>query len=133
MRALAPAAIHPPFAAYSHGVEASARRLVLTSGQLGIREQLERRETRQLAKLVGDLDGQLPRGREDQPGELVVGVDHLKQRQAERSLFERRVHDAAAEVAAAKRPSSAASSISSPVFKEPAIKTTTSPLGGPLF
>lgn len=37
MRALAPAAIHPPFAAYSHGVEARARRLVLTSGQLGIR------------------------------------------------------------------------------------------------
>ena len=37
MRSLAPAAIHPPFAAYSHGVEARARRLVLTSGQLGIR------------------------------------------------------------------------------------------------
>ncbi len=37
MRALAAAAIHPPFAAYAHGVEARARRLVVTSGQLGIR------------------------------------------------------------------------------------------------
>ena len=28
--------IHPPFAAYAHGVETRARRLVITSGQLGI-------------------------------------------------------------------------------------------------
>ena len=37
MRTLAPAAIRPPFAAYSHGVEVPpGLRLVLTSGQLGI-------------------------------------------------------------------------------------------------
>ncbi len=36
MRSLTPAGIHPPFAAYAHGVEAFARRLVVTSGQLGI-------------------------------------------------------------------------------------------------
>ena len=36
MRSLSPAAIPPPFAAYAHGVEARARRLVVTSGQLGI-------------------------------------------------------------------------------------------------
>lgn len=37
MRALTPAPIRPPFAAYSHGVEAPAGlRWVLTSGQLGI-------------------------------------------------------------------------------------------------
>jgi enamine deaminase RidA (YjgF/YER057c/UK114 family) len=37
MRTLSPAAIRPPFAAYSHGVEAPpGLRWVLTSGQLGI-------------------------------------------------------------------------------------------------
>ena len=36
MRTLTPSAIHPPFAAYAHGVEAKARRLVVTSGQLGV-------------------------------------------------------------------------------------------------
>lgn len=37
MRALTPASIRPPFAAYSHGVEAQpGLRWVLTSGQLGI-------------------------------------------------------------------------------------------------
>ena len=36
MRSLSPAAIQPPFAAYAHGVEARVRRLVVTSGQLGI-------------------------------------------------------------------------------------------------
>jgi enamine deaminase RidA (YjgF/YER057c/UK114 family) len=37
MRPLAPSAIRPPFAAYSHGVEVSpGLRWVLTSGQLGI-------------------------------------------------------------------------------------------------
>ncbi len=36
MRSLTPAAIQPPFAGYAHGVEAKARRLVVTSGQLGI-------------------------------------------------------------------------------------------------
>ncbi|MCY4608572.1 MAG: RidA family protein [bacterium] len=36
MRSLDPAVIRPPFAAYSHGVEVRARRLVVTSGQLGI-------------------------------------------------------------------------------------------------
>jgi enamine deaminase RidA (YjgF/YER057c/UK114 family) len=38
MRALTPASIRPPFAAYAHGVEApSGLRWVLTSGQLGLR------------------------------------------------------------------------------------------------
>ena len=37
MRVLAPGGIHPPFGAYSHGVEARADRLVAISGQLGIR------------------------------------------------------------------------------------------------
>jgi enamine deaminase RidA (YjgF/YER057c/UK114 family) len=36
MRPLAPSSLHPPFANYSHGVEARVHRLVLTSGQLGI-------------------------------------------------------------------------------------------------
>jgi enamine deaminase RidA (YjgF/YER057c/UK114 family) len=37
MRALAPAAIAPPFARYSHGVEVQAgMRLVFCSGQLGV-------------------------------------------------------------------------------------------------
>ncbi len=36
MRSLDPAVIQPPFAAYAHGVETRARRLVVTSGQLGI-------------------------------------------------------------------------------------------------
>lgn len=37
MKTLSPEEIHPPFAAYSHGAEVRARRLVVTSGQLGIR------------------------------------------------------------------------------------------------
>jgi len=37
MRRLNPNAIHPPFAAYAHGVEVAARsRIVFCSGQLGI-------------------------------------------------------------------------------------------------
>jgi enamine deaminase RidA (YjgF/YER057c/UK114 family) len=37
MRALTPAAINPPFARYSHGVEVTAgARLVFCSGQLGV-------------------------------------------------------------------------------------------------
>jgi enamine deaminase RidA (YjgF/YER057c/UK114 family) len=36
MKSLSPATIAPPFAAYSHGVEAAFRRMVLTSGQLGL-------------------------------------------------------------------------------------------------
>lgn len=37
MRALAPPTIAPPFARYSHGVEVAAgRRLIVTSGQLGL-------------------------------------------------------------------------------------------------
>lgn len=37
MKALAPAAIRPPFARYAHGVEVPpGARLVLTSGQLGL-------------------------------------------------------------------------------------------------
>lgn len=36
MKPLDPPSIHPPFAAYSHGVEVRPRRLVVTSGQLGI-------------------------------------------------------------------------------------------------
>lgn len=37
MKAINPASIHPPFADYSHGVDVVARRLVATSGQLGVR------------------------------------------------------------------------------------------------
>lgn len=37
MRALTPSTIAPPFAAYSHGIEApSGHRMVVTSGQLGL-------------------------------------------------------------------------------------------------
>ena len=36
MKALMPGSLHPPFAAYSHGVATRARDLVVTSGQLGI-------------------------------------------------------------------------------------------------
>ena len=36
MRPLTPTSIYPPFANYAHGVETHARRLVITSGQLGI-------------------------------------------------------------------------------------------------
>ena len=37
LRPLIPAAIHPPFGRYAHGVEVPpGRRLVLTSGQLGV-------------------------------------------------------------------------------------------------
>lgn len=36
MKSLNPTSIAPPFAAYSHGVEAVAQRIVLTSGQLGL-------------------------------------------------------------------------------------------------
>jgi len=39
MRRLAPASIRPPFARYAHGVEVPAgARLVVTSGQLGVRD-----------------------------------------------------------------------------------------------
>ena len=37
MKALIPEDIHPPFAEYSHGTTAEAKRIVATSGQLGIR------------------------------------------------------------------------------------------------
>lgn len=36
MKPLNPPGIAPPFAAYSHGVEAQVQRLVMTSGQLGL-------------------------------------------------------------------------------------------------
>ncbi|WP_299355878.1 RidA family protein [uncultured Shimia sp.] len=36
MKALNPKRIAPPFAAYSHGVEVTVQRLILTSGQLGL-------------------------------------------------------------------------------------------------
>ena len=36
MKELTPPTIHPPFAAYSHGIETKPVRLVATSGQLGI-------------------------------------------------------------------------------------------------
>lgn len=51
MNALNPEQLHPPFAAYSHGVEARPRRWVLTSGQLGI-----------------DANGDVPAGAEAQAG-----------------------------------------------------------------
>lgn len=37
LKSLNPAAIHPPFAAYSHGIEVTSRsRIIFCSGQLGI-------------------------------------------------------------------------------------------------
>ncbi|WP_127116043.1 RidA family protein [Shimia sediminis] len=36
MKALNPARIAPPFAAYSHGIDAAVSRVVVTSGQLGL-------------------------------------------------------------------------------------------------
>lgn len=36
MKPIVPKGIYPPFAAYSHGVEVRPKRLVVTSGQLGI-------------------------------------------------------------------------------------------------
>ena len=37
MKALQPGNIHPPFGAYNHGIEACPGRMVVTSGQLGLR------------------------------------------------------------------------------------------------
>ena len=37
MKPLNPKTIHPPFADYSHGIEVQPGRMVVTSGQLGIR------------------------------------------------------------------------------------------------
>ena len=37
MKPLNPKTIHPPFADYSHGIEVQPGRMVVTSGQLGVR------------------------------------------------------------------------------------------------
>ena len=60
MKPLAPAAIAPPFAAYSHGVEAVAQRLVLTSGQLGLA-----------------ADGSVPEGAEAQAAICFANIDAI--------------------------------------------------------
>ena len=60
MRALTPTGIHPPFAAYAHGVEARADRLVATSGQLGVRP-----------------DGSVPETAEEQAAVCFDNIDSI--------------------------------------------------------
>lgn len=60
MKPLTPSSIAPPFAAYSHGVEATATRLVLTSGQLGLA-----------------ADGAVPEGSEAQAKICFTNIDAI--------------------------------------------------------
>lgn len=60
MRPLNPDSIAPPFAAYSHGVEAEVKRLVLTSGQLGLA-----------------ADGTVPDGAEAQAEVCFANIDAI--------------------------------------------------------
>ena len=60
MRALKPETIHPPFAAYSHGIETKAKKLILTSGQLGI-----------------DANGNLPEGAEEQARLCFAAIEAI--------------------------------------------------------
>jgi enamine deaminase RidA (YjgF/YER057c/UK114 family) len=60
MKPLAPQSIAPPFAAYSHGVETVAHRLVLTSGQLGLAP-----------------DGTIPEGAEAQAAICFANIDAI--------------------------------------------------------
>ena len=60
MKALNPSSIASPFAAYSHGVEAKATRLVLTSGQLGLA-----------------ADGSVPEGAEAQAEICFANIDAI--------------------------------------------------------
>jgi enamine deaminase RidA (YjgF/YER057c/UK114 family) len=58
MKALNPTALHPPFAAYSHGVQAGD--IVVTSGQLGI-----------------DAEGRVPETAEAQASLAFAAVDAI--------------------------------------------------------
>jgi len=58
MRPLRPAKLHPPFARYAHGVEVRPRRLVATSGQLGVRP-----------------DGSVPAGAEAQAAQCLANIE----------------------------------------------------------
>lgn len=61
MRELQPAGINPPFARYAHGVEVNpARKLVVTSGQLGV-----------------DRDGRCPQSVEDQAKLCFRNIDAI--------------------------------------------------------
>lgn len=60
MRTHNPSSIHPPFGAYSCGVEITARRLLLTSGQLGIKP-----------------DGTIPETLEDQTNVCFASIDAI--------------------------------------------------------
>ena len=60
MKPLNPPRIAPPFAAYSHGVEAQAQRLVMTSGQLGLA-----------------ADGTIPEGAEAQGAICFANIDAI--------------------------------------------------------
>ncbi|GAA6165874.1 RidA family protein [Pelagimonas sp. KU-00592-HH] len=60
MKALNPDSIAPPFAAYSHGIDVTARRLVATSGQLGLA-----------------ADGSIPEGAEAQADICLANIDAI--------------------------------------------------------
>lgn len=60
MKALIPLDIHPPFAAYSHGVSATPQRVILTSGQLGI-----------------NPDGSIPDSVAEQARLCFAAIDHI--------------------------------------------------------
>lgn len=60
MKPLNPDTIAPPFAAYSHGIEAKVSRLVVTSGQLGVA-----------------ADGTVPEGAEAQAEICFANIDAI--------------------------------------------------------
>ncbi len=60
MKALSPATIAKPFAAYSHGIETGATRLVVTSGQLAV-----------------DSAGNVPEGAEAQADLCFANIDAI--------------------------------------------------------
>ena len=60
MNPLTPKSSGPPFAAYSHGVAAKARRVVVTSGQLGLA-----------------MDGTVPEGAEAQADICFANIDAI--------------------------------------------------------
>ena len=62
MKALNPRSIHPPFAAYSHGVSAEAKKTVFTSGQLGI-----------------GIDGFVPEGSMEQANLCFRNIENILQ------------------------------------------------------
>lgn len=60
MKSLTPGQIAPPFAAYSHGVAATVKRIVATSGQLGLA-----------------ADGVIPDGAKAQAGIAFANIDAI--------------------------------------------------------